>query len=73
MHLAAMSRLNSWEIAARIDPMLKVDTARRRISFRPKMSDAREKIGWNTQDARRNEVPAQKASVAVPPRSWEMV
>ena len=53
--------------------MLKDDTARRRMNFRPKMSDVSEKMGWNTQDARRNEVPAQKASVAVPPRSVEMV
>ena len=52
--------------------MVKLRTDVSKIVFRPKISEASDITGWNTQDATRNEVPAQKASVAVPPRSLEI-
>jgi hypothetical protein len=66
-------RVKFCETAERMVPSVKDATAVRRTSLRPKMSDEREKIGWKTHDATRKDVPVQKASVAVPPRSLEMV
>jgi hypothetical protein len=40
---------------------------------RPKMPDSEAKLGWKTVEERRNEVPLQKASIAVPLRSRVMI
>lgn len=50
-------------------PMVKNRTEVRSSSLRPKMSDSAAMKGWLTAHARRYDVPAQKASLADPPRS----
>lgn len=37
--------------------------------LRPKIWESEAKLGWKTVEVRRKEVPDQKASMAVPPRS----
>jgi hypothetical protein len=39
----------------------------------PKIAELSVKTGWKTQEQTRNDVPDQKASTEVPPRSSAMV
>lgn len=41
--------------------------------LRPKMLESEPVMGWKTVEVRRKEVPAQKASIAVPPSFWAMI
>lgn len=60
-------------IAATIEPTVKATIAPKRVHFLPKMSDIMLNVGWNTVEATRKEVPAQKASMAVPLRASAIV
>ncbi len=55
--------------AQRMVPRVKRKTDETSISLRPKMSDRAAMKGWHTAHDRRYDVPAQKASFAVPLRS----
>jgi hypothetical protein len=52
--------------AATIEPTVKNSKASRIKGFLPKIFEKDAKLGWNTVEHSRNEVPAQKASIAVP-------
>lgn len=45
----------------------------RRTGLRPRRAEREAWVGWKTVEERRKEVPAQKASMALPWRSWEMI
>jgi hypothetical protein len=51
---------------AMMAPTVKIVKATRRTGFRPIIWEKEAHDGWKTVDARRNDVPAQKASIAVP-------
>jgi hypothetical protein len=53
-------------------PAVKKTSARIRSGLRPKACERLAKLGWKTVERRRKEVPAQKASMAVPLRSLVM-
>ena len=55
--------------AQRRVPRVKNNTETTSISLRPNMSDSAAVNGWHTAHESRYDVPAQNASVAVPPRS----
>jgi hypothetical protein len=52
--------------AATIEPTVKKSIASRINGFLPKIFEKEANVGWNTVEQSRNEVPAQKASMAVP-------
>jgi hypothetical protein len=58
---------------AMIVPIVKMTRAQRRTGLRPKMWLKEAQLGWKTVDVRRKEVPAQKASMAVPEMEVVMV
>jgi hypothetical protein len=53
-------------------PAVKKTSARMRSGLRPNACDKLTKFGWKRVERRRNEVPAQNASTAVPLRSLVM-
>ena len=55
-----------WETAAMMAPAVKRVRAMRRIGLSPNTSEKEAKLGWKTVDARRKEVPLQKASTPDP-------
>ena len=55
--------------AQRRVPSVKNPREMRSISLRPKRSETAPMNGWKTADVRRYDVPAQKASLVVPPSS----
>lgn len=54
---------------ARTVPTLKRNSAVRRTDLRPMMWENCAQVGWKTVEVRRNEVPHQKACIAVVPLS----
>lgn len=54
-------------------PTVKTNMDSVRISRRPKISERAAMKGWKTTHARRYDVPAQKASVALPLMALEIV
>jgi hypothetical protein len=49
-----------------IAPAAKKVNAANKAALRPNECEKETNVGWKTVDVRRNEVPAQKASIAVP-------
>jgi hypothetical protein len=66
IHLPTSITVKFFEIPQRIAPSVKRKSATRRSALRPKRSDRERKFGWQTVEARRNDVPVQRASIAVP-------
>lgn len=54
-------------------PAVKMRSAEISTGLRPKMWEKDAKVGWNTVEVRRKEVPAQKACIAVPLSSFAIV
>jgi hypothetical protein len=55
-----------WETPHMIAPAAKKVNAANKAALRPNECEKETNVGWKTVDVRRNEVPAQKASIAVP-------
>jgi hypothetical protein len=55
-----------FDNAAMIAPTVKKVKATKTKGFRPKMCENELKLGWKTVEVKRNDVPAQNASMAVP-------
>jgi hypothetical protein len=58
---------------AMIVPIVKITMDTSSTGFRPMICENEAHDGWKTVEVRRNEVPAQKASIAVPLIVWEMI
>lgn len=54
-------------------PTVKIVMDAKRTGLRPIMCEKEAQDGWKTVDVRRNDVPAQKASIALPLMLEEMV
>ena len=46
---------------------------KRRMGLRPRRVEREDWTGWKTVEERRKDVPAQKASMALPWRVWEII
>lgn len=55
------------------EPIAKQETETRIEGLRPSIWEMEAKVGWMTVDVRRKDVPVQKASMAVPWRSWAII
>lgn len=59
--------------AATMAPMVKKTRATMTKGLRPKMCENDAKFGWKTVEVSKKDVPAQKASMAVPFSAWAMI
>lgn len=62
-----------WASAPTIAPTVKKRRATRRRGLRPSIYESEAKVGWKAVEDRRNDVPHQKAAMALPWRDSEII